>query len=135
MHLQIAFLSLILLFTILCVGHSVIVVGQSGVSSTLLNNPDGITLDPMGNLYVADANNHRIQLFLAGRWDAITIAGIFGISGSNSTLLNQPFWVILDNQLNLIVSDTSNNRVQKRFSLLNDVPFFDLKNRLTDRKK
>jgi sugar lactone lactonase YvrE len=77
----------------------------NGTISELLNGPVGITQDPMGNIYVADSNNHRIQLFLAGQSSGITIAGVTGIPGSNSTLLNHPFWVILDNQLNLYVSD------------------------------
>ncbi|CAF4123188.1 unnamed protein product, partial [Rotaria sordida] len=40
--------------------------GINGTSSTLLYRPIGITVDSMGNVYVADAYNHRIQFFLAG---------------------------------------------------------------------
>ena len=35
--------------------------GNSGSSSTQLNNPDGVHVDSSGNVYVADRNNHRIQ--------------------------------------------------------------------------
>ena len=69
----------------------------------------------MGNVYVADMSNHRMQLFVVGQSDGITIAGVTGISGANSTLLYRPYSVALDNQLNLYVSDTSNHRIQ-RFS-------------------
>jgi len=71
-----------------------------------------VSLDPMGNIYVADMANHRIQVFLSGQSIGRTIAGITGINGPNATALNEPRWVTLDKQLNLYVSDTSNHRVQ-----------------------
>ena len=37
--------------------------GVVGNDSTCLNGPVGMNLDPMGNIYVADAGNHRIQFF------------------------------------------------------------------------
>ncbi|CAF1375035.1 unnamed protein product, partial [Rotaria sordida] len=86
--------------------------GNTGSDSSSFNQPLGITMDPMGNIYVADVTNHRIQFFLAGESNGTTIAGITGVSGNNSTLLYSPYWVILDNQLNLYVSDTFNHRVQ-----------------------
>ena len=85
----------------------------SGNTSSLLKSPVGITMDVMGNIYCADSLNHRIQLFLDGQSEGITIAGITGVNGSSSTLLYSPFWVKLDNQLNLYVADTYNNRIQK----------------------
>ena len=87
--------------------------GGHGNSSELLNQPVGITMDPMGNLYVADSINHRIQFFLAGQSTGTTIAGITGVSGLALNQLNTPYWVILDSQLNMYVSDTYNSRVQK----------------------
>ena len=87
--------------------------GQFGSTSTLLNSPADITFDSSGNLYVADYNNHRIQLFLSGYVNGTTIAGTSGQSGSGSSLLNQPVSVTLDSNLNLYVVDTSNNRIQK----------------------
>ena len=87
--------------------------GLAGNTSTLLNGPADVTFDPMGNMYIADTSNHRIQLFMAGVSQAITIAGVSGVSGSNSTMLNSPYSVELDNQLNLYVADALNNRVQK----------------------
>ncbi|CAF1428731.1 unnamed protein product [Adineta steineri] len=86
--------------------------GLSGNTSTLLNQPIGITLDPMGNIYVADSGNHRIQFFFAGQSNGITIAGVTGSPGIGQNQLFSPYWVIVDNQLNLYVSDTFNNRVQ-----------------------
>lgn len=87
--------------------------GSSGSGSTALYNPWDVTLDPMGNIYVADRYNNRIQLFLAGEMNGTTIAGVTGVSGGSSTEFNGPLSVALDSQLNLYVADSSNNRVQQ----------------------
>ncbi|CAF5164682.1 unnamed protein product, partial [Rotaria sp. Silwood1] len=87
--------------------------GTNGVSSTLLNSPFGMTLDPMGNVYVADTSNHRIQLFMTGELTGITIAGTTGVRGNDSNLFWAPYAVALDSQLNLYVADRNNNRIQK----------------------
>ena len=84
-----------------------------GNSPSSLSGPYGLTVDPMGNLYVADSGNQRIQFFSLGQTEGRTIAGITGVQGSNPTLLRGPYGIALDNQLNLYVADTWNNRVQK----------------------
>ena len=91
-----------------------LVVGKPGLAgplSTLLNSPSGFSIDFMGNLYVADTANHRIQLFLAGDTNGTTIAGITGLAGSNLDQLNYPSWVSVDSHLNVYVADTNNHRV------------------------
>jgi len=88
--------------------------GASGTSSTLLRGPRGVTKDLMGNVYVADTNNNRIQFFPAGEMNGTTIAGSpTGVVGSNTTLLHSPLALTLDAQLNLFVSDSGNYRVQE----------------------
>ena len=87
--------------------------GFPGNTASELRNPTDVTLDPMGNMYVADRNNHRIQFFLRDQSIGKTIAGITSISGNSSALLNQPISLKLDNQLNLYVVDYINNRIQK----------------------
>ena len=84
----------------------------AGNDSTSLNGPFGVSLDPMGNIYVADMPNHRIQFFRSGQFVGRTIAGITGVNGTNASVFNQPRWVTLDKQLNLYVCDTDNHRVQ-----------------------
>ncbi|CAF1535678.1 unnamed protein product [Adineta ricciae] len=85
----------------------------SGNNATLLNNPQQTTFDPMGNMYVVDKSNHRIQLFMNGSIEGITIAGVTSSSGSSSILLKSPYRILLDKQLNLYVADTYNHRIQK----------------------
>ena len=87
--------------------------GNLGSNATQLNQPASATFDPMGNMYVADRENHRIQLFMSEQFQGLTIAGITGVFGINSTLLYRPCSVKLDNQLNLYVADTFNHRIQK----------------------
>ena len=87
--------------------------GTSDSTSTGLRGPSDVALDPMGNSYVADFENQRIQFFPVGERNGTTIAGVTGLVGSNATLLNYPASVALDNQLNLYVTDCLNYRVQK----------------------
>jgi sugar lactone lactonase YvrE len=89
------------------------ITGSPGNSSTTLNSPTGVTLDPMGNVYVADALNNRIQFFMSDQSEGTTIVGITDTSGSNSTQLNTPYTVRLDSQLNLYVVDMGNDRILK----------------------
>lgn len=87
--------------------------GLPGNSSNMLHVPAGVTQDPMGNVYIADTGNHRIQLLLVGESEARTILGTTGVSGVSASLLNSAYAVRLDSQLNLYVADTLNQRVQK----------------------
>ncbi|CAF4357355.1 unnamed protein product, partial [Rotaria magnacalcarata] len=75
--------------------------GMSGNSSTMLFYPLDVEVDFMGNVYVADTSNHRIQLFQAGSRNGTTIAGVTGISGTDPYHLNYPYALKLDSQLNL----------------------------------
>jgi hypothetical protein len=67
----------------------------------------------MGNMYVSDEGNHRIQFFLAGYSSGKTIAGVTRVAGSTSQLLSRPSSLALDSQLNIYVADYINDRVQK----------------------
>ena len=87
--------------------------GDAGNTSTTFNNPINAVLDPMGNMYVADRSNYRVQFFRAGESIGSTIAGITGVSGSGPTKLAVLSFVALDSQLNVYVADSSNGRIQK----------------------
>lgn len=87
--------------------------GTSGSTSTSLYSPTNVKLDPMGNMYVVDRHNHRVQFFLVGEKNGTTIAGINTKPGSNATMFSTPISLVLDNQLNLYVTDERNHRVQK----------------------
>jgi hypothetical protein len=82
--------------------------GCSGLSVTQLNYPHGIFVDHNSNIYVADAYNHRIQLFYSGQTSATTVAG----TGAPSTItFLYPSDVKLDGDGYLFVVDTNNRRI------------------------
>ena len=87
--------------------------GAVGTTPAQFNAPAEATFDPMGNLYVADTYNNRIQFFYTGQLNATTIAGITRVNGTNATTLDVPFSLRLDSQLNLYVADAYNHRIQK----------------------
>ena len=88
-------------------------IGTPGSTSALLHSPCDVTLDSMGNVYVADKSNQRVQFFLAGQSNGTTIAGVTSIGGPAANQLSGPESVLVDSQFNLFVSDTYNSRVQR----------------------
>ena len=106
--------------------------GDGGpAASALLNHPQGLAVDPAGDMYIADAGNNRIQEIAAAgghHWgqsmtagDIYTIAGsATGAAGStgdggpaSSALLNGPGGLALDAAGDLYIADSGNNRVQE----------------------
>lgn len=82
--------------------------GIAGSGPTMLDHPRGIFIDLNFNLYVADCNNDRIQLFPWGQSSGITIP----INGSNGEfLLKCPSKVMLDADGYLFIVDHSNHRI------------------------
>jgi sugar lactone lactonase YvrE len=89
--------------------------GSPGSADSLLDIPDAVFVDAIGNIYVSDAGNNRIQKFPAGSnstTHATTVAGGNG-SGHEANQLINPTDVIVDADENVYVCDWGNNRVQK----------------------
>lgn len=93
--------------------------GDGGpATAALLSGPQGLALDPAGNLLVADTQNYRIRRVSASG-NITTIAG-FGISahhgdGGIATFagFSSPVGVAADQAGNLFVCDSGANRVRK----------------------
>jgi DNA-binding beta-propeller fold protein YncE len=83
--------------------------GSEGSGDGQFTSPQGITIDNLGNVCVADTSNHRIQTF--------TASGAFitkwGRSGGGNLMFFFPNGVAADGAGNVYVADTSNHRVQK----------------------
>ena len=84
------------------------------------NGPSSITIDGLGNLYVADTYNYTIRkLTPAGtNWVVSTIAGTALNSGGNdgtngSAQFNNPSGITVDASGNLYVADTYNYTIRK----------------------
>ena len=82
--------------------------GCPGYLPHMLNTPRGIFVAINFDLYVADCQNHRIQLFRSGVANGITVAG----SGAPETIsLSYPGAVILDGDGYLFIADCNNYRI------------------------
>jgi sugar lactone lactonase YvrE len=86
---------------------------RSGSAANQLNSPIGsIFIDALGNIYVNDQGNHRIQKWAPGAIAGVTVAGGNG-RGSDANQLYNPFDFCVDKAENLYISDMNNFRIQK----------------------
>ena len=91
--------------------------GASAVKAQL-NNPQGLAVDSLGNLYIADQGNQRIRMVTPeGIISTVAGTGTAGYSGDNnpaiSAKLNNPDGVVVDTAGNLYIADTSNLVIRK----------------------
>ena len=93
-------------------------VGDGGYAvAAQVAQPEGIVVDPAGNLYIADAANHRVRKVTpAGAISTVAGNGHPGFSGDNgpasAAQLNQPYDVALDAAGKLYIADYGNQRVR-----------------------
>jgi len=84
-------------------------------SAAKFSNPRGITIDAMGNLYVADWLNNRIRK-VTPNGEVSTLAGSvqgFGDGTGNDARFHKPSGIAIDAAGNLYVADSNNNRIRK----------------------
>jgi sugar lactone lactonase YvrE len=77
-----------------------------------LNSAQGVIVDQMGSVYVADSGNNRIMRFSAGSKEGSIVVGGNG-EEQQPNQFNNPQGLSFDRQGNLYVADTGNSRVQK----------------------
>ncbi|CAF4350035.1 unnamed protein product, partial [Adineta steineri] len=83
--------------------------GIGGSDSNQLDGPGGIFVDVNLDLYVADCDNNRVQLFQPEGSNSITVAGS---SSQNPTIaLFCPTGIILDAEKYLFIVDQDNHRI------------------------
>ena len=86
-------------------------------SNARFNYPQGITVDSVGNLYVADTFSSTIRKITAAGVVS-TLAGLAGSSGStdgtgSNALFNYPSGIAVDTAGNLYVADSGNRMIRK----------------------
>ena len=93
---------------------------SGATTASSLQDPRGLAVDAVGNLYVADRGNNRVLIFnypVTTGMSASTVLGqtSFTTSGTvlSATGLNYPSDVALDSLGNVYVADTYNRRVLK----------------------
>ena len=83
--------------------------GTRGFAPNELRNPIGIFVDVNFDVYVADCNNHRVQLFPSGQRNARTIAGNGSLNFT--TTLNCPSAILLDAEKYFFIVEKNTHRI------------------------
>jgi DNA-binding beta-propeller fold protein YncE len=86
--------------------------GGHGPEPGKFKRPQSLALDEHDHLWVADACNHRIQIFDATGSEA-KIVKIWGVEGAEPGQMRYPYGILLDGQGHVIVTEFGNQRVQK----------------------
>ena len=94
-------------------------IGDGGPAThARLVRPEGVALDALGNVYIADENNHRVRkVDAAGTITTFAGTGEQGFLGdgwpASQAKLSYPKGVAVDRLGNVYIADTRNHRVRK----------------------
>ena len=86
------------------------VVDLSGIGNTFY-----LYVDDSDNIYVSDALNHRVLLYLPNSTNGTMVAGN-GSAGSNYSQLWRPYGIFVNRNRTLYIADRGNNRIMKWFT-------------------
>ncbi len=82
--------------------------GSFGSGAGQFNQPRDVAIGPLDRFYVADMNNHRIQVFDPNGTHLFS----FGAFGTGNGLFKSPQGITVDENGIIYVADTENNRIQ-----------------------
>jgi len=86
--------------------------GGHGQEPGQFMRPQSLAVDENDLLYVADACNHRIQIFDA-RGESSKLVSMWGTHGEQPGQLRYPYGMILSGSSELLVCEYGNHRIQK----------------------
>jgi DNA-binding beta-propeller fold protein YncE len=75
-----------------------------------VSQPEGITVDSAGDIWLADTGNNRVEELAATGGSPLQMFGTYGTTGT--TTLNAPQGLAFDSAGLLYVADANNNRIQ-----------------------
>ena len=84
-------------------------IGQTGENPGQFLKPAGIAIDPKGNIYIADTDNHRIQKF-DQQGKLLFFIGGFGWEREQ---FQYPVDICANNTLDVFVADYENQRIER----------------------
>lgn len=95
--------------------------GKTGLTNgsrtvATFNNPHGVEVDKLGNIYIADRYNHCIRkIDTTGNVSTLAGSGLSGYADGQGTLASfkEPWGLTVDDVGNVYVADTKNNRIRK----------------------
>ena len=85
-------------------------------SNAQFNSPQGIVVDSLGNVFVADSGNHRIRsITAAGQVSTLAGQSTSGTTDDSGTSarFNTPTGIAIDSLRNLYVTDKNGHRIRK----------------------
>ena len=91
----------------------------SAATSASLNDPIGVAVDGVGNLFIADTFNQRVRRVDAATGIITTVAGngTFGFNGdgglATDAWMRDPVGVAVDSAGNLFITDQNNQRIRR----------------------
>ncbi len=83
--------------------------GSHGTGNGQFIGAVDVDIDSVGNVYVSDTSNHRIQKFSSTG----TFITKWGSQGTGNGQFSYPMGIVVDSADNLYVSDSDNKRIQK----------------------
>jgi DNA-binding beta-propeller fold protein YncE len=93
--------------------------GAMEPASTSVSRPSGIAVDPEGNLFITDSDNHVVRRWdrATGRLDRVAGVGMSSYGGDGGAALeaglSYPFGIVIDRNGHLLIADTFNHRIRE----------------------